>query len=68
MSDPVRWMLADEVGLGKTVEACLILNHLVRTGRAERLWWWHRPPWWCSGWESCGGSITRSSCSWTTSA
>lgn len=35
-SDPVRWLLADEVGLGKTVEACLILNHLVRTGRAER--------------------------------
>ena len=33
---PVRWLLADEVGLGKTVEACLILNHLVRTGRAER--------------------------------
>jgi ATP-dependent helicase HepA len=35
-SDPVRWLLADEVGLGKTVEACLVLNHLVRTGRAER--------------------------------
>jgi ATP-dependent helicase HepA len=35
-SDPVRWLLADEVGLGKTVEACLILHHLVRTGRAER--------------------------------
>jgi ATP-dependent helicase HepA len=35
-TDPVRWLLADEVGLGKTVEACLILNHLVRTGRAER--------------------------------
>ncbi len=35
-SDPVRWLLADEVGLGKTVEACLILNHLVRTGRARR--------------------------------
>jgi ATP-dependent helicase HepA len=35
-ADPVRWLLADEVGLGKTVEACLILNHLVRTGRAER--------------------------------
>ena len=33
---PVRWLLADEVGLGKTVEACLILNHLLRTGRAER--------------------------------
>jgi ATP-dependent helicase HepA len=34
---PVRWLLADEVGLGKTVEACLILNHLVRTGEAERV-------------------------------
>ena len=33
---PVRWLLADEVGLGKTVEACLIANHLIRTGRAER--------------------------------
>jgi ATP-dependent helicase HepA len=32
----VRWLLADEVGLGKTVEACLILNRLVRTGRVER--------------------------------
>jgi ATP-dependent helicase HepA len=35
-SDPVRWLLADEVGLGKTVEACLVLDHLLRTGRAER--------------------------------
>ena len=35
-TDPVRWLLADEVGLGKTVEACLILNRLLRTGRAER--------------------------------
>ncbi len=34
--EPVRWLLADEVGLGKTVEACLILSALVRTGRAER--------------------------------
>ena len=34
--DPVRWLLADEVGLGKTVEACLILNHLVRTRGVER--------------------------------
>jgi len=31
-TDPVRWLLADEVGLGKTIEACLILNHLVHTG------------------------------------
>jgi ATP-dependent helicase HepA len=35
-ADPVRWLLADEVGLGKTVEACLILNRLMRTGRADR--------------------------------
>jgi len=35
-TDPSRWLLADEVGLGKTVEACLILSHLIRTGRAER--------------------------------
>jgi ATP-dependent helicase HepA len=35
-ADPVRWLLADEVGLGKTIEACLILNRLVRTGRVER--------------------------------
>ena len=34
-ADPVRWLLADEVGLGKTVEACLILSALVRTKRAE---------------------------------
>jgi ATP-dependent helicase HepA len=34
-TDPVRWLLADEVGLGKTVEACLILNRLLRTGRAR---------------------------------
>lgn len=36
-SDPVRWLLADEVGLGKTVEACLITNHLLRTHRVERV-------------------------------
>lgn len=34
---PVRWLLADEVGLGKTVEACLILNHLVSQGQADRV-------------------------------
>ncbi len=31
----VRWLLADEVGLGKTVSAALILSALVRTGRIE---------------------------------
>jgi ATP-dependent helicase HepA len=34
--DPVRWLLADEVGLGKTIEACLILNRLVHTRKVER--------------------------------
>ncbi len=32
-----RVLLADEVGLGKTIEACLILHRLHLTGRAERL-------------------------------
>jgi len=35
--DPVRWLLADEVGLGKTVEACLIVNHLIHARRAARV-------------------------------
>jgi ATP-dependent helicase HepA len=35
-TDPVRWLLADEVGLGKTVEAALIMNRLVHGGRVER--------------------------------
>ncbi len=35
--DPVRWLLADEVGLGKTIEACLTISALLRTGRSERV-------------------------------
>ncbi|MEM7672875.1 MAG: RNA polymerase-associated protein RapA, partial [Verrucomicrobiota bacterium] len=31
-----RVLLADEVGLGKTIEACLVLHRLHLTGRAER--------------------------------
>ena len=31
-----RVLLADEVGLGKTIEACLILHRLLLTGRVER--------------------------------
>ena len=34
--EPVRWLLADEVGLGKTIEASLILNRLVHAGKVER--------------------------------
>ncbi len=32
-----RVLLADEVGLGKTIEACLILHRLYLTGRAQRI-------------------------------
>ena len=32
-----RVLLADEVGLGKTIEACLILNRLLACGRAKRV-------------------------------
>jgi ATP-dependent helicase HepA len=32
-----RVLLADEVGLGKTIEACLILHRLHLTGRADRI-------------------------------
>ena len=35
-TDPVRWLLADEVGLGKTIEASLILNRLVHAGKVNR--------------------------------
>lgn len=33
---PPRLLLADEVGLGKTIEACLILSQALASGRAER--------------------------------
>ncbi len=32
-----RVLLADEVGLGKTIEACLVLHRLHRSGRAGRI-------------------------------
>ena len=32
-----RVLLADEVGLGKTIEACLITHRLLQTGRAQRV-------------------------------
>lgn len=35
-ADEVRWLLADEVGLGKTVVACMIASALVRQGRVEQ--------------------------------
>jgi ATP-dependent helicase HepA len=32
-----RVLLADEVGLGKTIEACLIVHRLLQVGRAQRV-------------------------------
>lgn len=34
---PARWLVADDVGLGKTIEAGLILTPLVSSGRVRRL-------------------------------
>lgn len=34
---PTRWLVADDVGLGKTVEAGLILTPLMTSGRVRRL-------------------------------
>ncbi|HMB55588.1 MAG TPA: RNA polymerase-associated protein RapA [Arenimonas sp.] len=34
---PPRLLLADEVGLGKTIEACLIAAQLIASGRARRV-------------------------------
>jgi ATP-dependent helicase HepA len=33
---PPRVLLADEVGLGKTIEACLVMARLIATGRVSR--------------------------------
>lgn len=35
--DPVRLMIADDVGIGKTVEACLIARELLDRGEVRRL-------------------------------
>lgn len=35
--DPVRLLIADDVGIGKTVEACLIARELVDRGEVDRL-------------------------------
>ncbi len=35
--DPVRLMIADDVGIGKTVEACLIAKELLERGEVNRL-------------------------------
>lgn len=34
--DPIRLLIADDVGVGKTIEACLILKELLSRGEIER--------------------------------
>src|ERR1700761_4830329 len=35
--DPVRLLIADDVGIGKTVEACLIARELLDRGEIQRI-------------------------------
>jgi SNF2 family DNA or RNA helicase len=35
--DPVRILIADDVGIGKTIEACLIARELIDRGETQRL-------------------------------
>ncbi len=35
--EPVRWLMADEVGLGKTIVAHMITSAMLRNGRIERV-------------------------------
>ncbi|MDP6653575.1 MAG: helicase-related protein [Gammaproteobacteria bacterium] len=35
--DPVRLLIADDVGVGKTIEACLVARELIDRGEANRL-------------------------------
>lgn len=48
--NPVRMLIADDVGVGKTVEAALIAAELLERGQASRLCVLC-PPWLCEQWE-----------------
>ena len=59
-------LLADEVGLGKTIEACLTLHRMLRTGRASRalilvpeslLY-----QWFVENWYGCPASLNFGKC------
>ena len=57
-----RFVLADEVGLGKTIEAGMIFSALRLSGLAARVLVGRaRATSPCSGWPSCSTSSTSSS-------
>ena len=56
-----RFVLADEVGLGKTIEAGMVFSALRLSGLAAACWWWRPATSPCSGWWSCSTSSTSSS-------
>jgi len=58
---PVRVLLADEVGLGKTIEAGMILAQLLAGGRIERALIVLRKPWSTSGSSNCCDASTCNS-------
>ena len=49
--DPIRLLIADDVGIGKTIEACLIARELIDRGEIERLTV-ICPPHLCEQWRS----------------
>ncbi|WP_253261950.1 hypothetical protein [Ramlibacter montanisoli] len=58
LQDPVqRYLLADEVGLGKTIEAGVLIRQFVLDNPGRPACWWSpRPRWWTSGVPSLFGS------------
>ncbi|MFC6619268.1 hypothetical protein [Deinococcus radiophilus] len=53
---PARLLIADDVGIGKTVEAALIARELLDRGEIDRLAVLCPRTWPTSGWRSCGSS------------
>ena len=50
--EPVRLLIADDVGIGKTVEACLVAKELIDRGEVDRLAVLCPPIWRSSGTQS----------------